>query len=199
MAVRPLELWNRWAIQILLLLSLSLQVLLLPLAGIRWRRASILLRGLLWLAYQLADSTAIYAIVHLSLNTIPREHRLVPFWAPFLLLHLGGPDSIGAYALQDNQLWQRNLQILIIQVLAATYVLYKRLPRGDSFLMLAAFLMWAVGTAKYVERVMALRGGNLDSIRNSLKKEPLAKHHHFNLLDQRLMEKHADDEETCLR
>ena len=31
--------------------------------------------------------------------------ELTAFWAPFLLLHLGGPDSITAYALEDNELW----------------------------------------------------------------------------------------------
>ncbi|KAB8094794.1 hypothetical protein EE612_022137, partial [Oryza sativa] len=33
--------------------------------------------------------------------------RLVAFWAPFFLLHLGGPDSITAYELEDNQLVTR--------------------------------------------------------------------------------------------
>ncbi|TVU13879.1 hypothetical protein EJB05_37311, partial [Eragrostis curvula] len=59
MAVKALDLWNRWGIQTLLLLSLSLQVLLQPLAGVRRRRASSLRRALLWLVYQLANSTAI--------------------------------------------------------------------------------------------------------------------------------------------
>ncbi|TXG68676.1 hypothetical protein EZV62_003611 [Acer yangbiense] len=34
--------------------------------------------------------------------------ELTAFWAPFLLLHLGGPDSITAYALEDNELWLRH-------------------------------------------------------------------------------------------
>ena len=58
----PIDLWNQWAIQILVLLSFTLQVVLLLLAGIRRRKAPTVLRLLLWLAYQLADSTAIYAL-----------------------------------------------------------------------------------------------------------------------------------------
>jgi len=170
MAVNPLDLWNRWAIQILLLFSLSLDVLLLPLAGIRRRRASMFLRIPLWLAYHLADTIGIYAIGLLSLSSAPRDHRLMPFWAPFLLLHRGGTDSIAAYAFHDNQLWLRHLQVFMVKVLAATHILYKHLPQDDTFLILAALLMWAVGIGKYAERVVAIRGGNMSSIRNSLKK-----------------------------
>ncbi|TVU07046.1 hypothetical protein EJB05_47085, partial [Eragrostis curvula] len=199
MAVKALDLWNRWGIQILLLLSLSLQVLLQPLAGVRRCRASSLPRGLLWLAYQLANATAIYALGHLSLSTPARERQLPAFWAPFLLLHQGGPDSIGAYALQDNNHWLRHLLLLIVQVVAATHVLYKHLPRGDQFLQLAAFLMWTVGIVKYGEKVVTLKRGNLDSIQSSLKKERVAQHHHLNHPDQGLAEKHADDDEAHLR
>lgn len=199
MAVRPLDLWNRWDIQILLLLSLSLQVLLRSLAGVRRREASSLTRGLLWLAYQLANFTTIYAMGHLTLVNPARDRRLTAFWAPFLLQHQGGPDSIGAYAFQDNQLWLRKLKLLILQALAATYVLYKHLPRSNSFLQLSAFLMWGVGIAKYVEKVVALKRGNLDSIRSSIKKQPVAQHHHLHRSDQGIVEKHSNELEPHLR
>lgn len=207
MAFRPLEVWNRWAIQILLLLSLGMHVLLLPLAGIRRRRAPMLLRVPLWLAYHLADTVGIYAIGLLSLSSAVRDHRLMPFWAPFLLLHRGGPDSIGAYAFHDNQLWLRHLQVFVVKVLAVTYVLYIHLPRpaaarGDTFLVLAALLMWAVGVAKYGEKVAAIRGGNKSSIRSSLTKEqPAARHHHVHHWDHGLPSKDAavDEEEAYLR
>jgi hypothetical protein len=201
MAVSPLDLWNRWGIQILLLLSLCLQVLLHPLAGVRRRSGSGLQRGVLWLAYQLASSTAIVAMGHLTLinddNPSRDRRRLTAFWAPFLLLHQGGPDSIGAYALQDSQLWLRHLKLLVMQAIAAAYVLFKRLPnptRGSFMLQLAAFLMWAIGVVRYTEKVVALKRGNWDSIRSSLKKQPVvvAKHHHH-------LNNHTDDEEVHLR
>ncbi|KAJ1270047.1 hypothetical protein BS78_06G024600 [Paspalum vaginatum] len=200
MAVSPLEFWNRWAIQILMLFSLTLHVLLLPLAGIRRRRASMLLRIPLWLAYHLSDTVGIYAIGILSLSSAPRQNRLMPFWAPFLLLHRGGPDSIGAYSFHDNQIWLRHLQIYIVKVLAATYILYNYLPRGDLFLVLAALLMWAVGSGKYAEKVVAIGGANMSSIRNSLRKQPVARHHHhFHHWDQGFLKKTFDDEEAYLR
>ena len=128
------------------------------------------LRIPLWLAYHLADTIGIYAIGLLSLSSVPRDHRLMPFWAPFLLLHRGGTDNIPAYAFHDNQLWLCHLQVFMVKVLVATHILYKHLPQDDTFLILAALLMWAVGIGKYAERVVAIRGGNMSIIRNSLKK-----------------------------
>jgi hypothetical protein len=77
------------------------------------------LRAFLWPAYMLADSTAIYVLGHLSVTGRSPEHKLMAFWAPFLLLHLGGQDNITAYAIEDNELWLRHLQTLAVQVAAA--------------------------------------------------------------------------------
>ncbi|XP_062225018.1 uncharacterized protein LOC133923775 [Phragmites australis] len=194
MAVNPLDLWNHWATQILVLLSLALQVVLLLLAGIRRGEASTVPKLLLWLAYQLADSTAIYTIGHLSISATADRHQLVAFWAPFLLLHLGGPDNITAYSLQDNELWLRHLLTLVVQVLGTAYVLYKHIAGNGSLVVLASILMFAVGVVKYGERTWALRRGNMDSIRGSLKKQPPSKHTHFHPQDQGL-----DKEEFQLR
>ncbi|PVH34763.1 hypothetical protein PAHAL_7G024800 [Panicum hallii] len=58
--------------------------------------------------------------------------------------------------------------------------------------------MWAVGIGKYAERVVAIRGGNMSSIRNSLKKQPPARHHHFHHWDQGLLKRTIDEEEASL-
>jgi hypothetical protein len=116
----PLDIWNEWATQILVLLSLTLHVVLLLFAGIRRREASAVPTFLLWLAYLLADSTAIYALGLISLSSAPSKHQLVAFWAPFLLLHLGGPDNITAYSLEDSQLWLRHMQNLCRKKCLAT-------------------------------------------------------------------------------
>jgi hypothetical protein len=81
------------------LLSLKLQIALFLFAGIRRRGAHYLPRFLLWFAYQLADYTATYALGHLSIRG---ARPIVAFWASFLLLHLGGPDNITAYSLEDS-------------------------------------------------------------------------------------------------
>jgi hypothetical protein len=186
MAGSPLELWNHRSMQILVLLSLTLQFVLFVFAGIRRREDAPVRRLLLWLAYLLADSTAVYAVGHLSFSSNLREHQLVVFWAPFLLLHLGGPDNITAYALQDNQLWLRHLQILVVQVLGAAYVLKKNLPHssGANLLRLASFLMFGLGVVKYAERTWALKCSTLESIGDSIKTQPPAIHNHSHPHDE---------------
>ncbi|KAL6594820.1 hypothetical protein ACP70R_048269 [Stipagrostis hirtigluma subsp. patula] len=166
--------WEQWNIQILVILSFALQVILLCCAGIRRREGSALLTILLWLAYLMADYTSIYALGHMSIRMARSDHRqqsMVPFWAPFLLLHLGGPDTITAYAYQDNQLWLRHLLTLAAQVLGAVYVMYLfvvagRTPAGT--LLAAAALMFVTSCLKYGERTWALKCGGIDSIASSL-------------------------------
>ncbi|KAM0907322.1 hypothetical protein ACQ4PT_016195 [Festuca glaucescens] len=117
MAGGPMDVWNEWATQILVLLSLALLIVLHVSAKVRQREASsVLLRLLLWLAYQLAESTATYAVGQLFFSSTPRDHHLVAFWAPFLLLHLGGPDNITTYALEDSKLWKRHFLTLVLVV-----------------------------------------------------------------------------------
>ncbi|KAJ1259867.1 hypothetical protein BS78_10G188600 [Paspalum vaginatum] len=163
--------WNDWGIQILVLTSFTLQVTLLALAGIRRRKASSALRLLLWLTYQLADSTAIYTLGHLAVaSSGAQDPHLVAFWAPFLLVHLGGPGTITAYALEDNRLWLRHLLTLLVQVLGAAFVMYRYIGGGRRpLLLLAAVLVFAVGVLRYGERTWALRRGNLSSVRSTVK------------------------------
>ncbi|KAI4986602.1 hypothetical protein ZWY2020_019232 [Hordeum vulgare] len=54
---------------------------------------SAVLKFILWLAYLMADSTAVYTLGHLSISGSLREQKLTVFWAPFLL-HLGSQDTI---------------------------------------------------------------------------------------------------------
>ncbi|CAN6338927.1 unnamed protein product [Urochloa humidicola] len=173
------HLWNAWAVQILVLLSFTLQVLLLVCAGIRRRHASSALRLLIWLLYLVADSTAIYTLGHLSVtsnhSSSKEQHQLVSFWAPFLLLHLGGQDSITAYALEDNRLWLRHLLTLLVQALGAAFVIYKHVAAGPGagtttllLLLLVDMLVFIIGVLKYGERTWALKCGNIADIESTV-------------------------------
>ncbi|XP_015691364.1 uncharacterized protein LOC107303984 [Oryza brachyantha] len=216
MAEGALSLWNAWATQILVLLSLGLQILLLLLCRIRRRESDAFLiwRFLLWLAYQLADSTAIYALGHLSLSSsvTTRDHRLVAFWAPFLLLHLGGPDNITAYALQDNQLWLRHLVTLLVQALGVGFVLYKRIIIGSGVatpLLLATVFMFVVGLVMYGDRTWALKQGHLSNIQSSVRELPgkqirwykgyLQSEDHYNSIDEFLIQRAHSLFHVCKR
>ncbi|XP_037481030.1 uncharacterized protein LOC119358690 [Triticum dicoccoides] len=197
MAAGPLELWNHRSMQILVLLSLGLQLVLLVFAGIRRREALAVWSLLLWLAYLMADSTAVYAVGHMSFSSAVHEHQLAAFWAPFLLLHLGGPDNITAYSFQDNQLWLRHFTILVVQVLGAGYILYKHIAlaggKDGKLLRRASFLMFVLGVVKYGERTWALKCSTLESIGTSVDTKPPAIHNHFHPQDE------VTDEECHLR
>ncbi|KAF8034294.1 hypothetical protein BT93_C0553 [Corymbia citriodora subsp. variegata] len=79
---------------------------------------------------------------------------LLAFWAPFLLLRLGGPDTVTAVALEDNELWGRHLLNLLFQVGTASYVFYQSFP--NSKLIVPTILLFIGGTIKYIERTCAL-------------------------------------------
>ncbi|KAF7006378.1 hypothetical protein CFC21_021427 [Triticum aestivum] len=160
-------LWKEWGIQVLVLLSLALQVILLVTAEIRRRKDSGVLRVVVWSAYLMADMTAIYTLGHMLVTSRLPEHELVAFWAPFLLLHLGGQDNITAYSIEDNRLWLRHLQSFVVQVLAAIYVLYESsifTGGRQSMLGQATILMFVVGVVKYGERVWALKSASSSAL-----------------------------------
>ncbi|XP_042514856.1 uncharacterized protein LOC122089307 isoform X2 [Macadamia integrifolia] len=95
---------------------------------------------------------------------------LKAFWAPFLLLHLGGPDNITAFSLEDNELWLRHLLGLLFQVVTAFYIFIISLP--EPRLWLITILMFMGGIIKYVERTLALMNASRDYFRNSMATDP---------------------------
>jgi hypothetical protein len=166
------QLWTDAGIQIVVLFSFTFQVFLFFFAGIRRRNASPLLTALLWLVYLLADSAAVYALGHMSCTNLSGKHQLVAFWAPLLLVHLGGPDSITAYAIADSRLWLRHLLTLVVQTLGAVYVLHKYVAGASStgrLLRVASVCMFTVGVLKYSERIWALRCGSMAGIKSRRK------------------------------
>lgn len=115
--------WSKWNIRGVILVSLCLQITLIFLAPFRKRSRKSYLVLLLWSTYLLADYTANFCVGLIS-NKYGDEDTpissvndfLLAFWTPFLLLHLGGPDTITAFALEDNELWLRHMLGLIVQV-----------------------------------------------------------------------------------
>ena len=159
-----MRLWNGWGVQILVLVSFMLQVFLLMFAGMRRRNISIVPRNLLWLAYLLADYIAVFILGHMSFCGKSHGHQqLMAFWAPFLLVHLGGQDNITAYSIEDSQLWPRHLLSFVVQSVGVAYVLYKYVA-GSWTLVTAAALIFCSGFLKYGERVWALQSSSLDNM-----------------------------------
>ncbi|QHO22435.1 uncharacterized protein DS421_12g355230 [Arachis hypogaea] len=105
------------------------------------------IRFVVWVTYLSADWLATVSLGTLANNqgdasTQDRNHALQTIWAPFLLLHLGGPDTITAYALEDNTLWLRHL------------------------------LVFVSGIIKYAERTWVLRSASAEQLEESLLSAP---------------------------
>ncbi|KAL1157766.1 hypothetical protein V6Z11_A08G178200 [Gossypium hirsutum] len=173
------KVWERWNIVGALLFSLMLQSFLTLVAPFRRSTRDRGLILIIWCAYLIADATANFAIGLISNNVRSpcdssgkEENDLLAFWAPFLLLHLGCPDPITAFSLEDNELWQRHMLSLILQAVASTYVFFQSLSHNK--LQLPTFLMFIAGVIKYSERIWALYRASTDSFRNSLlqKEDP---------------------------
>ncbi|KAF8088209.1 hypothetical protein N665_0549s0019 [Sinapis alba] len=173
------DVWDKWNIRGLVIFSLVLQAILVLLSPNRKRTPTTrrLFRLLLWSAYLSANWAADYAVGQISdssgeppeANESPKTNDLLAFWATFLLLHLGGPDTITALALEDNELWLRNLFGLLCQFVATLYVFLLSIP---SSLMVPTSLMLVAGVIKYVERLRAMRGASLKRFKDLMLGEP---------------------------
>ena len=122
------KLWNNWEIRVLVLVSITLQLCLLHFGSRRRYASKTWLSVFLWVSYLGADSVATVALGvisnHLGNSNVSQfRNELVAYWAPFLLLHLGGQDTITAYAVQDNELWLRHLFGLVVQSGVSLYII----------------------------------------------------------------------------
>ncbi|GLT90407.1 hypothetical protein SLE2022_083400 [Rubroshorea leprosula] len=86
------------------------------------------------------------------------------FWAPFFLLHLGGPDTITAYSLEDNELFLRHLSGLIVQTITALYIIL--LAWTSSHFSYLSIVVMAVGCVKYGERTLGLWKASWNKLRS---------------------------------
>ena len=125
-----INLWNNWEIRGMVLLSLLLQTILIVFGSRRKTIARNWIRILVWSAYLSADMVATVALGNLARSqgdssgdgSEKANNSIQACWAPFPVLDLGGPDTITAYSIEDNELWLRHLLGLAVQVGVAFYV-----------------------------------------------------------------------------
>ncbi|KAI5312354.1 hypothetical protein L3X38_041527 [Prunus dulcis] len=170
-------LWSLWEIRVMVPLSLILQAILLLIGNRRKYSTRNWLR-FLWLAYLSADWVATVSLSLLSSNSSndhathsPDPNQIVTaFWAPFLLLHLAGPDTITAYSLEDNELWWRHLLVLLVQVSLAFYIFLQAWV-GHT-LNLLAIPIFIAGAIKFGERTWVLRSASSKHFRKAMFPPP---------------------------
>ncbi|XP_057976196.1 uncharacterized protein LOC131163609 [Malania oleifera] len=179
------KLWKEWELRVMVLLSLSLQIILILFGNRRRYINKIWIRILIWSSYLMADWVAAVALGVISNNLgdvnendagkestgeLHPSDELTAFWAPFLLLHLGGPDTITAYSLEDNELWLRHLLGLLVQAGVAIYIFL--MAWTGSRLSMLSFLVMLTGLIKYGERTWVLRSASIEQFRDSMLTSP---------------------------
>ncbi|KAF9668122.1 hypothetical protein SADUNF_Sadunf15G0095600 [Salix dunnii] len=150
-----------------------LQTILIIFGPLRKTIAIVWIRILIWSASLSADMVATFALGNLARSqrdssgdgSKKANNSIQSLWAPFLLLHLGGPDTITAYSIEDNELWLRHLLGLVVQVGVAFYVFSR--SWGNGILPFIAIPMFIVGIIKYSERTWVLWSSCSKSLRNS--------------------------------
>jgi len=152
-----------------MLLSLFLQTILAIFGRRRKCFTGFWLRSVVWLAYLSADLVATLSLgILVRSQTNSANPNMIPvFWAPILLLHLGGPETITAYSLADNELWLRRLLELVIQAGVASYVLFKLWSKDT--IIFVAIPIFVSGIIKYGERIWAFRLATLEDF--SIRRE----------------------------
>ncbi|XVE65368.1 hypothetical protein DITRI_Ditri07aG0175100 [Diplodiscus trichospermus] len=194
------NLWDIWNIRGTILFSLLLQIVLIFISPFRKSTRDKKLVLVIWFAYLVADAAANYAVGLISNSqrsqskndhgpNPPESSDLLAFWAPFLLVHLGGPDTITAFALEDNQLWLRHLLSLGVQAVAVGYVFVQSLPNEK--LLIPTVLMFLAGIIKYLERTRALYLASLDVFRDSMLKDPDPGPNYAKLMEEYAFKKDA--------
>ncbi|KAM3339551.1 hypothetical protein P3S68_029420 [Capsicum galapagoense] len=95
------KIWDAWDIRVVILSSLTLQIILIFFAPLRKRVSTYYLTLPLWCSYLLVEWAANFAVGHISDsnkgngNKSAGENKVedvLVFWAAFLLVHLGGPN-----------------------------------------------------------------------------------------------------------
>ncbi|KAK4565042.1 hypothetical protein RGQ29_006908 [Quercus rubra] len=179
------KLWNYWELRVLVLVSLTLQLSLLLLASRRRYSVKTWIRIIIWFSYLGADSVAAIALGVISNNQgnscdgndCQLQNELTTFWAPFLLLHLGGQDTVTAYAVQDNELWLRHLLGLIVQLGVALYAFY--LSWKGNWLSFLTIPMLLAGFIKYAERTWVMQLANNAQLPERKLYDPSPKQHPY--------------------
>nr|XP_023916839.1 uncharacterized protein LOC112028384 [Quercus suber] len=169
------KIWKEWELRGLVILSLTCQVILITLGKRRKYIAGSWIGIIVWSIYLLADYIAAMAISILSNDlgdvyrfrgSLDEQFVLRAFWGPFLLVHLGGTDSISAFSVEDNELWRRHALGVLSQALITAYVLLTAWT--SSRLSLLSLPIFCIGLVKYSERVWVLYSSSEKKFRNSI-------------------------------
>ncbi|KAL8160292.1 hypothetical protein V2J09_001829 [Rumex salicifolius] len=160
------HIWSLWNLRGFIIFSFSLQCILIIGASLRVQTAKSWVHRLIWLVYLLADWAAYYAIgLVVPINRLQDQlntYDIHSFWAPFLLLHIGGPNTIAGFSLEDNELWDRSVLHIVVQAGATVISIYRSLSKRR--LLAPTLLVFVAALTRYAGRILALYEGSMDGL-----------------------------------
>lgn len=99
-----------------------------------------------------------------------RKLVLEAYWAPFLLLHRGGSDTITAYSMVDNGLWLRRFTSIFYPVGQVIYIILRTWT--TTLLDVMPVLILIAGLIKNFERIWVLRSAKRENFKASVILDP---------------------------
>ncbi|KAK1611760.1 hypothetical protein QYE76_035433 [Lolium multiflorum] len=172
---KAVERWNDWQLIVLVLLSLSVQLLLVGTAGFRKRtRPRVWSKVYFWTLHVGSRYVATYPLGILSrASTNNPNADIQAFWAALLLFHLGRPDDFTALVLEDNAIWPRQCFELSVQAVITAYVFSRYCVDQDFKRFILPFLLISfAGLLKCGEQVYALKHATMEELIRSVLGTP---------------------------
>ncbi|KAM0831806.1 hypothetical protein ACQ4PT_065291 [Festuca glaucescens] len=173
--------WGEWELRVLVLASLSAQYFLVLFAGVRKFHIPPWMGFSFRLAHIGSDALAIFALATLfnreknGYGTGCRYARanrdLELFWAPILLMHLGGQVAITTYKIEDNEQWSRHIITSLSKVTVALYVLYKSWSSNDKRLLAATILLFILVIMRCLQKALDLKNSSFNALQKASSSE----------------------------
>lgn len=154
------KLWDKWNIRFAVLMSLFFQIVLIFLGKSRKRTGHSIVIAIIWSVYLLADwlaANAVGLISKVQTDDRPKEFQVDPaiagFWAPFLLVHLGGriPSPLSLLKIISYG------SGIFLSLSSSFFLLFMSscsLPPNE--LWIPTVIVYFAGTIKYGERMPAM-------------------------------------------
>ncbi|KAG0450103.1 hypothetical protein HPP92_026927 [Vanilla planifolia] len=121
-----------------------------------------------WSNYLLANWVANFVLGQQSIIMDNNNNNaILAFWVPFLLLHLGGPDTITTYSMEEYELCDGHHLALTYELIIVVYIyFFQSLP--SNILLSLPPLIFFVTIVKYIEQSYSLYRASTDGFRSSM-------------------------------
>ncbi|KAI4367274.1 hypothetical protein MLD38_023031 [Melastoma candidum] len=145
-------------IEILVVLSVLLNLLMVILGMLRPRRKSGFLKGASWLTFTLKPYLIAYTLG--LMQDAPFRTEFFSFWGVFLVFALGSPDAFSAYSIEDHEQRKRYRFQVIVKIAVLMLLISMNIYQSKSFLAFSPILLWFATYLKLFARMATLGVGS---------------------------------------